>query len=55
MTSNLGTDFVRKGGALGFVQTNDAEAVADHQKIEKAVRDTFRCCRARRTRRGRTP
>ena len=42
MTSNLGTDFVRKGGALGFVQTNDSEALADHQKIEKAVRDTFR-------------
>jgi ATP-dependent Clp protease ATP-binding subunit ClpC len=42
MTSNLGTDFVRKGGALGFVQPNDQQAVADHQKIEKAMRDTFR-------------
>ena len=42
MTSNLGTDFVRKGGALGFIQAHDEEAVADHQKIEKAIRDTFR-------------
>lgn len=42
MTSNLGTEFVRKGGALGFVQPNDEQAIADHQKIEKAMRDTFR-------------
>jgi ATP-dependent Clp protease ATP-binding subunit ClpC len=42
MTSNLGTDFVKRGGALGFVRAHDAEAVADHQKIEKAIRDTFR-------------
>jgi ATP-dependent Clp protease ATP-binding subunit ClpC len=42
MTSNLGTDFVKRGGALGFVQAHDSEAVADHQKIEKAIRDTFR-------------
>ncbi len=42
MTSNLGTDFVRRGGALGFVQANDEEAIANHQKIEKAIRDTFR-------------
>jgi ATP-dependent Clp protease ATP-binding subunit ClpC len=42
MTSNLGTEFARKGGALGFIQSNDEEAIADHQKIEKAMRDTFR-------------
>jgi ATP-dependent Clp protease ATP-binding subunit ClpC len=42
MTSNLGTEFARRGGALGFIQTNDAEAIADHQKIEKAMRETFR-------------
>jgi ATP-dependent Clp protease ATP-binding subunit ClpC len=42
MTSNLGTEFARKGGLLGFVQPGDAQAVADHQKIEKAMRDTFR-------------
>ncbi len=42
MTSNLGTDFVRKGGALGFIQANDEEALANHQKIERAIRETFR-------------
>ncbi|MBK8023794.1 MAG: AAA family ATPase [Chloroflexi bacterium] len=42
MTSNLGTEFVKRGGALGFVQPTDAQAVADHQKIEKAMRETFR-------------
>ena len=41
MTSNLGTEFARHGGALGFLP-NDEEAVADHRKIEKAMRDTFR-------------
>jgi len=42
MTSNLGTEFARKGGALGFVQATDEQAIADHQKIEKAMRETFR-------------
>jgi ATP-dependent Clp protease ATP-binding subunit ClpC len=42
MTSNLGTEFARRGGALGFVQSTDEQAIADHQKIEKAMRDTFR-------------
>src|SRR5690606_2302322 len=42
MTSNLGTEFVKRGGALGFVQPNDQQAVADHQKIERAMRETFR-------------
>lgn len=42
MTSNLGTEFARRGGALGFLQSNDEVAIADHQKIEKAMRDTFR-------------
>ncbi len=42
MTSNLGTEFARKGGALGFIQSGDQEAIADHQKIEKAMRETFR-------------
>ena len=41
MTSNLGTEFARHGGALGFLQ-QDEDAVADHRKIEKAMRDTFR-------------
>jgi len=42
MTSNLGTEFAKRGGALGFVQASDEQAIADHQKIEKALRDTFR-------------
>lgn len=42
MTSNLGTEFARKGGVLGFVQGADQQSVADHQKIEKAMRETFR-------------
>ncbi len=42
MTSNLGTEYARRGGALGFVRAGDEQAVADHQKIEKALRDTFR-------------
>jgi ATP-dependent Clp protease ATP-binding subunit ClpC len=42
MTSNLGTEYARRGGALGFVRPGDEQAVADHQKIEKAMRDTFR-------------
>ena len=41
MTSNLGTEFARHGGALGFLPT-DEEAVADHRNIDKAMRDTFR-------------
>ena len=44
MTSNLGTEFVRKGGTLGFLQSGasspeDREA---NKKIEKALKDTFR-------------
>lgn len=42
MTSNLGTEFVKRGGALGFVPSRDEEAIADHKRIEKAIRDTFR-------------
>ena len=41
MTSNLGTEFARRGGALGFLPHDD-DAVADHQEIERAMRDTFR-------------
>ncbi|MDW8171916.1 MAG: AAA family ATPase [Anaerolineae bacterium] len=42
MTSNLGTEHVQRGGALGFVPNNEPQLVADHQKIERAVRETFR-------------
>jgi len=43
MTSNLGTEFVRKSGSLGFLQDKgDDEERKSHQKIEKALKDTFR-------------
>jgi ATP-dependent Clp protease ATP-binding subunit ClpC len=42
MTSNLGTEFARKGGPLGFVPHNEPELVADHKNIERAIRETFR-------------
>jgi ATP-dependent Clp protease ATP-binding subunit ClpC len=42
MTSNLGTEFARKGGALGFVPSGDPEVLADHKKIEEALRKNFR-------------
>ena len=42
MTSNLGTEFTRKGGALGFVPDGDAQTAADHKQIEEAMRKTFR-------------
>ncbi len=42
MTSNLGTEFARRGGTLGFVPSSDPDLVADHDKIEKALKETFR-------------
>jgi ATP-dependent Clp protease ATP-binding subunit ClpC len=43
MTSNLGTEFVRKAGSLGFLQPGDnGEDREAHKKIEKALKDTFR-------------
>ena len=42
MTSNLGTEFARHGGPLGFVPSNAPEVVADHRQIERALRETFR-------------
>jgi ATP-dependent Clp protease ATP-binding subunit ClpC len=43
MTSNLGTEFVRKSGSLGFLQrSDDNEERAAHEKIEKALKGTFR-------------
>ena len=43
MTSNLGTEFIRKGGTLGFVQKDDSQEDKEaQQKIEKALKDTFR-------------
>jgi ATP-dependent Clp protease ATP-binding subunit ClpC len=43
MTSNLGTEFVRKGGTLGFLQATDsAEDRQMHDKIDKALKTAFR-------------
>ena len=43
MTSNLGTEYVRKSGTLGFLQrSGDTEERQEHDKIEKALKGTFR-------------
>ncbi len=43
MTSNLGTEYVNKSGALGFVtQSKDNEEAEAHKKIEKALKGAFR-------------
>jgi ATP-dependent Clp protease ATP-binding subunit ClpC len=44
MTSNLGTEFVKKSGSLGFVRRGDDGADEDesHDKIERALKATFR-------------
>ena len=43
MTSNLGTEYVRKGGTLGFLQPNANDEDRESQaKIEKALKGTFR-------------
>ncbi|MBM3137391.1 MAG: AAA family ATPase [Chloroflexi bacterium] len=43
MTSNLGTEFIRKGGTLGFLRNEGtAEDREANQKIDKALKDTFR-------------
>ncbi len=43
MTSNLGTEFVRKGGTLGFLpRAENSEEREAHEKIERALKSTFR-------------
>ena len=44
MTSNLGTEFVRQSGTLGFLQqrSKSQEERESHEKIEKALKGTFR-------------
>jgi ATP-dependent Clp protease ATP-binding subunit ClpC len=43
MTSNIGTEFGRKGGAVGFVLPGASPAqVADAHKIEDKLKETFR-------------
>ncbi len=43
MTSNLGTEFVKHGGTLGFLPGNETDEERQaHDKIEKALKSTFR-------------
>lgn len=43
MTSNLGTEFVKSSGSLGFLGKDQGDEVkASHEKIEKALKDAFR-------------
>ncbi len=43
MTSNLGTQFVTRAGTLGFRSRSvDSERTESDEKIEKALKDTFR-------------
>lgn len=43
MTSNLGTEFVTRSGTLGFRgQSEQSSERASEEKIEKALKDTFR-------------
>jgi ATP-dependent Clp protease ATP-binding subunit ClpC len=43
MTSNRGTEYVRKGGTLGFLQQKASDEEREsHDKIEKALKGTFR-------------
>ena len=43
MTSNLGTEFVQKSGSLGFLRHgDDGQEDENHEKIEKALKSTFR-------------
>jgi ATP-dependent Clp protease ATP-binding subunit ClpC len=42
MTSNLGTEYVTKGGTLGFLSATDEGEKANKEKIEKALKGAFR-------------
>jgi ATP-dependent Clp protease ATP-binding subunit ClpC len=43
MTSNLGTEYVRRSGTLGFLQNNENDEDREaHDKIEKALKGAFR-------------
>jgi ATP-dependent Clp protease ATP-binding subunit ClpC len=44
MTSNVGTEFVHKGGTLGFLRAGDDRPGEDeaNREIEKALKNTFR-------------
>ena len=43
MTSNRGTEFIRRGGTLGFLQKDSSDEDKEaQQKIEKSLKETFR-------------
>ena len=42
MTSNVGTSFVHRSGALGFSGMGDPDEEADHERIQEALKNTFR-------------
>ena len=42
MTSNVGTSFVKRSGALGFVGGHDQDEAAEHKRIGDALKETFR-------------
>ena len=43
MTSNLGTEFVRRGGTLGFLPGSESDEEREaHDKVSKALKSTFR-------------
>jgi ATP-dependent Clp protease ATP-binding subunit ClpC len=42
MTSNLGTEFVTRSGTLGFRRDGETEEQMEEEKIERALKDTFR-------------
>jgi len=44
MTSNIGTEYVRRSGTIGFAlrSTQDEEDLVQQEKIEKALKSTFR-------------
>jgi ATP-dependent Clp protease ATP-binding subunit ClpC len=42
MTSNLGTEYVRSSGPIGFVQTTDVKDREAQEKIQKELKKTFR-------------
>jgi len=42
MTSNVGTEFVKRSGALGFSSMRDEEEETTHKRIEEALKNTFR-------------
>ncbi len=42
MTSNVGTSFVSRSGALGFSGSHDEDEAVEHKRIDDALKKTFR-------------